>query len=165
MTSRKSRSSASGLRKSPRGRTRTWRLAEYRAGVDNPVRLSFKLFAGETRLTRRFARQREPPTGEQRGFTAIWSIYPTWTRSMRDRIDGGGPERRPTERRTIPGVRSRALRREFDLLLRLFALSSLFSLDRRDQYARIDPREGSVYSSINLENARCGQTLILRMEV
>lgn len=38
-------------------------LDRWKGGSESPVRLSFKLFADETRATRRFARRREALTG------------------------------------------------------------------------------------------------------
>jgi len=161
MTSRKSRSNASRYRRGPRGRTRSLTGEGYRREDDErPVRLSFKLFADETRVTRRFAR-REALTGKHR-VGGVWIPRVRW---MQDRMDAEKVRQNEEPlRRTISSSRasSRVYRQDFDFLLRFFIPASLFLLVR--QYARINFRESNVHSDVNSRNKNkmCSYFLILK---
>lgn len=61
---------------------------------ERPVRLSFKLFADETRITRRFARRREALTGKQR-VGRVWSV----DTASEVNVGSNGHREGPAERR------------------------------------------------------------------
>lgn len=59
---------------------------------ERPVRLSFKLFADETWVTRRFARRREALTGKQR-------VGGVWRMDTTSKVNAGSSREGPAERR------------------------------------------------------------------
>lgn len=105
--------------------------AEGRNG-ESPVRLSFKLFAGETRVSRRrFARRREALTGSN-GSRGVYPVIDThrgrggygieWEDVGRE--DGSAGRRRSeTKDNTEFEARSHVFHREYDFLSRLFTLT------------------------------------------
>lgn len=125
-------------RRGPRGRRRIRRLVGegYRREDDErPVRLSFKLFADETRVTHRFARRREALTGKQRGSTT--SEVNAGSNGCKE---GPVGRRAATKDNTkFTGLFTRAFASDF--LLRLFVLDRFFLLARRDQ----DTHESILY--------------------